>query len=498
MARLTRTLRAKLRRVRSNLGLAADLPLLHFASIGDVERVRLALASGRYSLQELDEGLRAAAAGGDLNVIIALHQGGLSLDRSGGPALTAAAENGHVEVVRYLHQKGVDVRHADDEALRTASARGRSRVIEYLHRSGSQHALLSVEARRRIAEMESEIKEADAVYHPSRFWTMLNNSNVTLLNWGGEENFKRTINQNYFNFVPTSLWDPRMRRLMSLWLRHPSLAIVGYRIQDPDHDPALWFSWDESYEIFKRNRPLQLQIYKLFVALLYEYGVATDDSRVLARLEEPPPGNPIRITRFGRLVSQDLVNSVRERNVIVAAFGDLDGTARPIVAELGAGYGRLGYALLATTRCRYIVFDIAPALYIAEWYLSRLFPRMRIFRFRHFRSYLEIADELAGADIAFFTANQLELLPDRWCDALVTVSSLHEMRVEQISHFLALMATKARRLIYLKQHERYVNPYDGLTIDRGHYTFPSEWRIVLERSDVVNPGFFELVAARQE
>src|SRR6266446_5073099 len=81
LARLTRTLRAKLRRVRSNLGLAADLPLLHFASIGDVERVRLALASGRYSLQELDEGLRAAAAGGHLNVIIALHQGGLSLDR---------------------------------------------------------------------------------------------------------------------------------------------------------------------------------------------------------------------------------------------------------------------------------------------------------------------------------------------------------------------------------------------------------------------------------
>ncbi len=49
-------------------------------------------------------------------------------------------------------------------------------------------------------------------------------------------------------------------------------------------------------------------------------------------------------------------------------------------------------------------------------------------------------------------------------------------------------ALRTRKLIYLKQHERYANPYDGLTIDRG----------VQDRSDVVNPGFCELVAARQE
>ena len=48
----------------------------------------------------------------------------------------------------------------------------------------------------------------------------------------------------------------------------------------------------------------------------------------------------------------------------------------------------------------------------------------------------------------------------------------HEMRLEQIAHFLSLMTAKSRELVYVKQHEDYVNPWDGLRIRRGDYIVP--------------------------
>jgi putative sugar O-methyltransferase len=57
------------------------------------------------------------------------------------------------------------------------------------------------------------------------------------------------------------------------------------------------------------------------------------------------------------------------------------------LAELGAGYGRLGYVMLKTAQCQYFVFDIPPALYLSQWYLTTLFPKRRAFRFRRFDTF---------------------------------------------------------------------------------------------------------------
>ena len=233
------------------------------------------------------------------------------------------------------------------------------------------------------------------------------------------------------------------------------------------------------------------------MAGLYEYALKTDSSGLLPQLQEPELGNPIRVWRDGKLVSQDLVNSVLERNTIVEALGGAARSRPARIAELGAGYGRLGHVLLSTYSCRYFVFDIPPALYIAEWYLTRLFPAARVFRFRMFGSWKEIASELEDAEIGFFTANQLEYFPARYFDGFVTISSLQEMRREQIAHFLDLMAARADEMIYLKQHEDYLNPYDGLRIRWSDYRLHSEWGGAVQRRDLVNPGFFELVARRR-
>src|SRR5258708_13139731 len=160
---------------------------------------------------------------------------------------------------------------------------------------------------------------------------------------------------------------------------------------------------------------------------MYEYALERDGSRLLARLEEPELGNPIRVRRNGRLISQDIANSVRERNSILSAV-QLDRHARFDLAELGAGCGRLGYVMLKTTACRYFVFDIPPALYLSQWYLTTLFPQRRAFWFRRFEQFDEIESELSRADLAFFTPNQLAKFPPPHFNAFPTTTSFHAMR----------------------------------------------------------------------
>jgi hypothetical protein len=61
--------------------------------------------------------------------------------------------------------------------------------------------------------MASELEGAGSVFAPSRFWQYLNNLNLDQLSRGGLGNFKRTVNQNYFNWVPTNRDDNQFRRL---------------------------------------------------------------------------------------------------------------------------------------------------------------------------------------------------------------------------------------------------------------------------------------------
>jgi putative sugar O-methyltransferase len=164
-----------------------------------------------------------------------------------------------------------------------------------------------------------------------------------------------------------------------------------------------------------------------------------------------------------------------------------------VIGELGAGYGRLAYVFLKKTPCRYLIFDIPPALQIAEWYLSKVFPELTIFRFRAFTDFAEIADELDHADIAFLSANQIELIPNKYLDLFITVSSLHEMTDLQIQKYINLMDKKTSQNLFIKQYKSYHNQHDGLVITRASYDFPHHWRSLCEDETLPNNRFFQVV-----
>lgn len=503
------------------------------AEMGHLDIVGCLHGKGCTLSTENETALVAAAANGHLEVVKYLHRNGCDIHANNEAAFRAAARNGQIYVVEYLHHNGCNIHAEGDDSIKAAAENGHLRVLVYLHVNGcdvskvGKESLLAAEfnghvstynyltdcgldgiAQERpvIEAMRRELFSADPIYHPSRIWEYLNALNMEQLRSGGIKYFKRRVNQNYFNFVPLSLNDPKLTSLFHQWLRNPRMTVIKSRILDPDINPETGEILGPDRRIFKMSprlrsrirRKFLLLLYRWLVSMLWDYGMAHDKMGLLSRLSEPRLGAPIEILLNNRLISQDLIHSALECNAIFDGMGQ-PAADRPLkIAEIGAGYGRLGYVLLHAIPCKYMVFDIPPSLYISQWYLSHLFPQKRVFTFRPFKRFEDIADELAQADIAFFTANQIALFPNNYFDLSINISSIHELKPEQIKNMLGQIYRVTRRHVYLKQYKEYVNPYDNLRIREESYVVPEGWQHKYYRTDPVDSRFFEtLIEAKQ-
>jgi putative sugar O-methyltransferase len=337
-------------------------------------------------------------------------------------------------------------------------------------------------------DMVQEVANAAAVYRPSRFWEILGSQNEQMLSEHGLENLKRTVAQNYFNWLVIDTEGNQFRNVLRDWISHPTLAPFLNSMEGLDFVRT-------TVGLEKGIGWKQELLYKLFVGFLWELACRTDRTGLAQRLEEPLIGNPIRILRKGKLISQDLANSIREYSAMLEVRAGLR-TERKTVAELGAGYGRLGYVMLQDPGTRYFVFDIPPALAASQWYLSQVFSGEALFRFRHLDSFSSIEAELAASRIAFFTPNQLELFPDGYFEMFVSISTLPEMTAAQVSNYLRVISRKTSRLVYLKQWKTWHNPDDGCTFTESDIKLTHGFSRVLRRDDFVQNAFFEGVWVR--
>jgi hypothetical protein len=151
----------------------------------------------------------------------------------------------------------------------------------------------------------------------------------------------------------------------------------------------------------------------------------------------------------------------------------------------------VGWVFLeAFPQTRYIVCDIPPALGIAQQYLTTLFPDRPAFRFRHFDDGAEVAEELAHAKLAFLTPNQLELLDPLGVSLFVNISSLHEMRPEQIAYYLGQVDRHTRGWFYTKQWLDWHNEEDDVRVGRHDYPIPAHWQTVYSHAHPIQRAFF--------
>ncbi len=283
--------------------------------------------------------------------------------------------------------------------------------------------------------------------HQSEFWRELGERHAQDLAQFGYGSIKRRQAFKYFNW--NWRWDAirnseQLRFLLGA--SHPATMLRCLLT------PAVLASaaWKDA-PLARADRWL----YTFCVRLLWEYASAQDSAGVL-RLAEPELGNPLPVFWKGRLISQDLANSALE----VVGISRLLVARRPVnITEIGAGYGRTAFVLLSLfPSCTYTVIDIEPALSISRWYLENLFPKDRL-RFVH------------ASDVDTINSGSVSLA--------LSISSLQEMKAEEIDRYLKLMdRIAAGGSVYIKQWTEWYNPSDHFTARFADFPIPKRWQPV--------------------
>jgi putative sugar O-methyltransferase len=320
------------------------------------------------------------------------------------------------------------------------------------------------------------LSHGDQIYLPSKFWIELNSRNLNQLEMEGIGNFKQTVSQNYFTWIIA-----RHRLDQFLYLTGHIKLGDWFSILDN------LFSFDSTSRL-ARLRQIELGI---FTRMLWRFAGRNDTDGLLHYLEEPRVGNPFSIFLGKKLISQDMANSVLEYYSIREHFTAAK-TSRVTLCEIGAGYGRSAFVFLkAFPNGKYIVIDIPPALYISQHYLSSIFPEKRVFSFRCFERFSEVDQEFHDSDIAFLLPHQAAMLPRKSVDLFINISSLHEMKVDQINAYFQLIDRLTRGFFYTKQWLVSHNPADGITIGAHDYPVPPDWQQLYFRKAKVQTLFFE-------
>lgn len=330
----------------------------------------------------------------------------------------------------------------------------------------------------RLKEMVSALAGAPKEVLPSRMWQELNARHIHELETYGYENFKQTLTSKYFT------WFNGPRHEHTRYLR--------------DHLPRSFLFKNFIKALFSGNHALLSRRnafnYNFFTLMLWDFVARNDTHQALAGLSEPQEGNPPRLTLNGKLISQDLANSVLEFNSIMES--GIQKESQMTLLELGAGYGRTAFVFLKLMpRIRYIVVDIPPALYVSERYLSGQFTEKQLFKFRDFKSYSQVQDEFEASNLAFLLPHQLELLPAKRVNLFINISSLAEMRPDQIQYYFDQVDRLTKGYFYFKQSAASTVSGENLIIREKDYPIPEHWTGIYRRKCPVQTNFFEALFA---
>lgn len=315
--------------------------------------------------------------------------------------------------------------------------------------------------------------EKHALYGPAAFWNETGENHKALIRQHGFRQFKRTINFEYHQWKVQSFTDSKIKRLLKQLLRRGRIP----------YGPLLTRINRNSMRDIPQIRSLP---YAVFMGLLWQYAAAVDWLGCLDRCEEPKLGDALPVTYRGRLISQDLATSAIELNSI-AAHVDLAKVKR--IGEIGSGYGRLAYVTaIRFPHTDYCLFDIPPALVIAENYLAETLGDSVVQRFQE-----QVVD--TGKRVRAFLPHQLELFPDGSLDLVINISSFDEMSREQVDHYFSLIDRKGRGWLYVKGHAR--APSWCQTSGGGITELPYRdgWKLVHESEDPFSPTFVERIYA---
>ena len=310
--------------------------------------------------------------------------------------------------------------------------------------------------------------ETNSFTKMSKYWNYLNKKNIEQISQNGIDNFKQTIATNYYTWINGIKGDFGENFIKDIDKYNYSVPIK---------------------EILKKHDYLEINesiLFNAMTVLLYDY-VNSQYPELIRYCDESDIGNSLFININGKKVSQDILSSAIEYSSVI------NGLKREPkkVLELGAGSGRTAeFFLKKHENIKYVICDIAPALYVLQFYLSKTFKDKRIFKFHEFENYSTIKNEFENSAIAFIMPHQLNLLPIKYFDTFLAIDCLHEMKEQQIENYFKI-ANRLGEFFYFKAWKSTNVPFDNITLTEEKYIPLENWEEIFKRNCYVPSNYFE-------
>lgn len=314
----------------------------------------------------------------------------------------------------------------------------------------------------------------------SNYWHVLNISNYKSLSEFGIKKYGSTVARNYYTFTEMS--------------NEGFDEIIDNLKDNP-------FKMD-SAQIFKKQDEISLResiTYNCFCYLLFYTLKKTSTFQHISKLNDKTYlgfNDPyIKIEDIN--ITTDKIISLLDYEKIQKAF-EVKKFKR--VLEIGAGSGRTCEAILSMEKhLKYILCDIAPAIYISYSRLKLAFPDKIISLLIDVDNKTELEEKIENSDIAFIFPHQLEMLNESSVDLSLAIDCIHEMDKSTIQYYFKLFNHFTKNF-YLSIWEKTALPLsktilgkkNKLDYESGDYAIPKNWKNIFKEKIVFPSNMLSL------
>lgn len=131
--------------------------------------------------------------------------------------------------------------------------------------------------------------------------------------------------------------------------------------------------------------------------------------------------------------------------------------SRPVVAELGAGYGKLAYLILRNfPEFCFIDFDLPETLSVASYYLMKTFPHKRVLLYGEAQYDFWSHDKY---DLVFMPPWEIEKIGQSTVDLFLNKNSLGEMNSKAVENYVSCISQAARFFFHMN-HDKNRHIYE--------------------------------------